>query len=70
MNTQYLLPMARNVVTGQRVKTQDLTGARFTPAQRALAQDLADQYAAKITARTGEQWRGFVQLYTATERKI
>lgn len=69
MNTQYLLPMIRNAVTGQRVKTQDLTGTRFTPAQRALAQDLADQYAAKYTARTGDTWRGFVELYTATERK-
>ncbi len=36
---QYLLPKARNTRTGQTVKIQDLTGSRFTLAQRELAQD-------------------------------
>jgi hypothetical protein len=67
--TQYLLPMARNTVTGQTLKTQDLTGARFTMGQRVLAEDMAQQLAHKMTARTGHQWQGFVQTYTPTVRK-
>jgi hypothetical protein len=67
--TQYLLPMARSTVTGQTVKTQDLTGARFTVGQRVLAEDMADQLAHKMTARTGDQWQGFVQTYTPTVRR-
>lgn len=68
MSDQYLLPMARNMTTGQRVKTQDLTGQRFALNQRALAQDMANQCAAKMSARTGDAWQGFVQLYTPRER--
>ena len=67
--TQYLLPTAQNTVTGQTVKTQDLTGARFTLSQRVLAEDMADQLAHKMTARTGDQWQGFVQTYTPTVRR-
>ena len=69
MSEQYLLPMARNSVTGQTVKTQDLTGARFTQQQRVLAEDMADQLANRMTARTGESWQGFVKLYTPTQRR-
>jgi hypothetical protein len=67
--TQYLLPMARNTVTGQTVKTQDLTGARFELSQRALAEDMARQLAEKMTSRTTERWQGFVQTYTPTVRR-
>jgi hypothetical protein len=66
--TQYLLPMARSTVTGQTVKTQDLTGARFTLGQRVLAEDMAQQLATKMTARTGDTWQGFVQTYTPSVR--
>ena len=69
MSEQYLLPMARNTVTGQTVKTQDLTGTRFQQHQRKLAEDMADQCAAKMTARTGDLWQGYVQVYTPTERQ-
>jgi hypothetical protein len=69
MSEQYLLPMARNTRTGQTVKTQDLTGNRFTQAQRSLAEDMADQLAAKMTARTGDHWQGFVENYTPTFRR-
>lgn len=69
MNEQYLLPMARSTVTGRTVKSQDLTGARFTQKQRALAKEVADQLAVRMTARTGESWLGFVQLYTPTVRQ-
>jgi len=60
--------MARNSVTGQTVKNQDLTGARFTQKQRVLAEDIADQLADRMTARTGDKWQGFVKLYTPTVR--
>jgi hypothetical protein len=66
---QYLLSKARNTVTGQTVKTQDLTGARLTPAQRSMAQELADQLAVKMTQRTNELWVGFVELYTPSQRR-
>lgn len=67
---EYLLPMARNLLTGQTVKTQDLTGERFKPSQRALAEDMAQQLADKMTARTREPWQGFIQAYTPTQRRI
>lgn len=68
MNEQYLLPMARNTVTGQTVKNQDLNGTVFTQRQRMLAEDIAGQLALKMTARTGVTWQGFVKLYTPTVR--
>ena len=68
MSEQYLLPMARNTVTGQTVKTQDLTGTRFTQSQRVLAEDTARQLADRMSARTGDAWQGFVKLYTPTVR--
>jgi len=69
MSEQYLLPMARNTRTGETVKTQDLNGVRFTQRQRVLAESAADACAAKMTARTGDVWRGFVRAYTPTERR-
>lgn len=68
MKQRFLLPMARNLLTGETVKTQDLTGARFTMAQRPLAEDLSDQLALKMSARTGSPWKGFLRTYTPTER--
>jgi len=58
--------MARNTRTGQTVKTQDLTGIRYTHAQRSLAESAAAQCAAKMTERTGDPWQGFVKPYTPT----
>lgn len=69
MSQTYLLPKARNTVTGQTVKTQDLTGARFQHGQRALAEDMARQLADKMTARTGQQWTGFLETYTPSVRR-
>lgn len=60
--------MARNTVTNVTVKTQDLTGSRFSVAQRALAEDMAQQLAKKMSARTGDLWQGFVVEYTPTHR--
>jgi len=69
MSERYLLPKARNSVTKQTVKTQDLTGARFTLAQRAMAMEVAEQIAVKMTQRTGDAWVGFVEEYTPTYRR-
>jgi hypothetical protein len=68
MNQTYLLVKARNTVTGQTVKTQDLTGTRFALGQRKLAQSMADQTAAKMSARTGELWEGYLVEYQPSER--
>ena len=68
MSEQYLLPMARNTITGQTVKNQDLTGTKFTQRQRMLAEEIAGQLALRMTARTGDEWSGFVKLYTPTVR--
>jgi hypothetical protein len=67
--TQYLVTKARNIVTGQTVKNQDLTGARLELRQRVLAEDQADQLAAKMTRSTGETWQGFVEVYSPSVRK-
>ena len=69
MSEQYLLPMARNMITGQTVKNQDLNGTQFTQKQRVLAEEIAGQLALKMTARTGDTWQGFVKLYTPTIRR-
>ena len=69
MNQTFLLPKARNTRTGQTVKTQDLTGNRFALSQRFMAEDMARQLAAKMTARTGDIWQGFVEAYTPTYRR-
>ena len=69
MEQQYLLAKARNTITGQTVKNQDLTGARFTLKQRVLAEDSARQLAEKMSARTGDAWVGFVEQYTPTHRQ-
>lgn len=69
MTVEYLLPMARNTVTGETVKTQDLNGTRFTQSQRTLAQHFADKLAEDLSGRTGVQWRGFVKNYTPTRRR-
>jgi hypothetical protein len=65
---KYLLPKARNTVTGQTVKQQDLTGARFTMAQRVIAEEVAQQLAQKISDRTGQVWVGIVEEYTPSQR--
>ncbi len=68
MSERYLLPMARNLVTGQTVKIQDLTGNRYTLAQRAIAQDRADQLAVTMENRTRDPWTGYLTEYTPSKR--
>jgi hypothetical protein len=67
--TTYLLPKAINTRTRQTVKQQDLTGSRFTPAQRALCQEQAERLARQMTVRTGEPWLAQIVEYTPTERQ-
>jgi len=69
MAERYLLSKARNLVTGQTVKNQDLTGGRFRLNQHQMAQYSADLLAAKMTRRTRDPWQGFVEEYTPTYRK-
>ena len=66
---QYLLPMARNTVTHEVVKEQDLSGGRFNLNQRRLAENQAELLAAKMTRRTRDVWQGFVQEYTPSQRR-
>jgi hypothetical protein len=69
MTTQYLLPKARNLVTGQTVKTQDLTGNRFTLDQRTIAEEQAERLARNMENRTRDPWVGFVEQYTPSQRR-
>lgn len=69
MSEKYLLPVAYCLETGQTVKTQDLTGGRFTLAQRGLALEIAEKYAAKMTARTRREWSGRLIEYSPTVRR-
>ena len=68
MSQLYLLPMARNTVTGQTVKSQDLSNARYTKLQKIIAQEMADQIAQKMSIRTKQQWVGFLKEYTPKAR--
>lgn len=65
----YYITKARNVNTGETVKAQDLTGARFELSQKSLAENHAQQLADKMTARTGETWIPIVETYTPTYRR-
>jgi predicted extracellular nuclease len=69
MAERYFLVMARNTETGVKLRTQDLTGNRFTWSQRELAQARADQLAEQLTARTRETWEGYLVEYTPTVRR-
>lgn len=69
MQQRYLLPQAKNTLTGQTIKTQDLTGMRFNLNQRELALEVAQQVATKLSGRTGEPWTGIVVEYTPSSRR-
>jgi hypothetical protein len=59
----YLLPTARNLLSGQRQKIQDLTGDRLTESQRFIAEEKAQRLADTLSARTGDPWIGEVIDY-------
>ena len=62
---QYILPMARNLRTGETVKTQDLTGRRLRADQRRECQLMADRLAAQMTERGVDQWVPVITEYSA-----
>lgn len=62
---QYIIPMARNTRTGQTVKSQDLSGARFIPSQRRDCRLLAERLADQMTARGPDTWQPVIQPYSA-----
>lgn len=61
--------MARNLRTGQTVKTQDLTGTHLTQKQRAIAEEKCQQLADKMTAKTRDPWVGFITEYVPSVRR-
>lgn len=64
MAQQYLMPKARNLVTGQTVMERSLAG-RLELRQRAMADRQAQILAEKMSRRTSDPWLGFVEVYTA-----
>jgi hypothetical protein len=62
---QYIMPMARNLRTGETVKSQDLTGARYIPSQRSMCQILAERLADQMTQRGPDTWAAVIKPYTA-----
>ena len=65
MTQQYLMPKARNTLTGQTVMEMDLTGTRLELRQRSLAETLSKQLADKMIRQTTHPWQGFVDVYKA-----
>jgi hypothetical protein len=63
MKLTYILPKARNVRTGQTVKSQDLTGRRYQPHEQLECRLLADRLAAQMTTVSGETWVAVVETY-------
>ncbi len=59
-----LIAKARNETTKLTVQNRNQYSNNFTIAQRKLAQNFAEQYAAKLSKRTGDTWTGFVEEYT------
>ena len=57
--------MARNTRTGETVKSQDLTGARYIPSQRRECQLLAERLANQMTLRGTDTWSAVVYPYSA-----
>lgn len=64
MTQQYLMPKARNMLTGQTVMEKDLAGRRLELRQRSVAQGAADRLADKMSRTTSQPWTGFVEVYT------
>lgn len=61
--TQYLMPKARCLSTGQVVKSNNL-GSKFTPGEQRQAQAEAQRLAENMQAKTNLEWQAFVEAYT------
>ena len=55
---------ARNETTKVTLMHRNQHANNFALGQRKLAEDFADQYALKLTERTGDTWTGYVVEYT------
>jgi hypothetical protein len=64
MAQQYLMPKARNKLTGETVMEKDLRGQRLELRQRVLAETQARDLAGRMVRKTNEPWQGFVDVYT------
>jgi hypothetical protein len=62
---QYIMPMARNLRTGETVKSHDLSGTRYIPSQRRDCKLLAERLADQMTQRGQDTWTAVIQPYTA-----
>jgi hypothetical protein len=62
---QFLMPAARNAITREVVKKQDLSGRRFTTRDQQEAQLWADRLAEDMTARTRQDWHAELIEYSA-----
>jgi len=69
MSQTYLLPKAYCQETGQTVKTQDLTGGRYSLNQRQFAEEHAGRLAESMTQKTRREWLPLVVEYTPTYRR-
>jgi len=63
---KYYIAMARNTVTGRKVKTQDLDGHKETNKQ--FAEFAAKDLARKMNSRSSDRWVPFVELHQRTSR--
>lgn len=64
-----LIAKARNETTKLTLQHRNQYSDNFALNQRKIAEDFAEQYAAKLTTRTGEAWTGFVEEYTPGANK-
>lgn len=62
---QYIMPMARNLRTGETVKSQDLSGRRLMPHQRTECRLLAERLATQMTERGTDTWEARIVEYSA-----
>lgn len=65
---QYILPMARNLRTGQRVQQQDLSGRKYRPDQVAECRLIAEKLARDMTARSSDTWQALVETVSSSQR--
>lgn len=66
INMHYWIVQAFCEETGMTVKNQDLTNSYLQV--ESIAQEEADQLAAKMTARTGHAWVGKIMWVAATAK--
>jgi hypothetical protein len=61
------MPKATCKETGQTVLSNDI-GKKFAMSQQRDAQFESERLAAKMTAKTGQSWSGFVESYVVDDQ--